>query len=76
MPQARACRYEIAAIEAGENVILQPNQESAPIGGILNKLGSSHLEEIGRGSTPAIRRKVWDRSLDGKINLTPQRLSR
>ena len=33
-------------------------------------MGSSHLNEIGRGSTPAIRRKIWDKLLDGKLTLT------
>lgn len=68
--QVQRVNYEIAAIEAGENALLQPNQESAPIPQILNKIGPSHLEEIGRGSTPAIRRKVWDKLLDGKLAMT------
>ena len=33
-------------------------------------MGSTHLSEIGRGSTPAIRRKVWDKLLDGELILT------
>ena len=66
----RDVNYEIAAIEAGENVLLQSEQGGAPPHVILKKMGSSHLNEIGRGSTPAIRRKIWDKLLEGKLSLT------
>ena len=66
----RDVNYEIAGIEAGETVILQSDRVGASPHGILNKMGSTHLSEIGRGSTPASRRKVWDKLLDGELILT------
>ena len=67
--QVPRVNYEIAAVEAGENAILQQTHDSTSNHGILNKLGSSHLEEIGRGATPAIRRKVWDSLFDGEMSV-------
>lgn len=59
---------EIAAIEAGEGKLeeLEGGALPAPI---LQEIGSSHLNAIGRGATPAIRRKVWDKLFDGSLNL-------
>lgn len=60
--------YEIAAIEATDD--FEGNYEAGrPASGFFDKIGSSHLNEIGRGSTPTIRRQVWDKLLDGKVNL-------
>jgi hypothetical protein len=61
--------HEIAAVEAIEGVLVE-TEGGAPLPGILDKIGSTHLSEIGRGSTPAIRRKVWDKLLDGKLKLS------
>ena len=59
---------EIAAIEAADD--FPEEKRSGPArAGILDKIGSTHLNEIGRGSSPAIRRKVWDKLFDGKLNL-------
>ena len=59
---------EISAIEAADD-FLDETRSGAPHHGIFDQIGSSHLNEIGRGSTPAIRRQVWDRLFDGKVNL-------
>lgn len=59
---------EISAIEAADD-FLDETRSGPAHRGIFDQIGSSHLNEIGRGSTPAIRRKVWDMLLDGKLNL-------
>lgn len=59
---------EIAAIEAADG-FLDDCGTGRPVPGLFEKIGSSHLNEIGRGSTPTIRRQVWDRLFDGKVNL-------
>lgn len=65
----RHVNYEIAAIEAGSEK-LDETASSPAHSLILQKIGSSHLSEIGVGATPAIRRKIWDKLLDGKLPLT------
>lgn len=61
--------YEIAAVEAA-------SEKLADSGGwtsshlIVQEIGSSHLNEIGRGGTPAIRRQIWDSLLDGSLKLS------
>jgi len=61
--------YEIAAIEATDD--FKGNYEAGrPASGFFDKIGSTHLNEIGRGSTPAIRRKVWDELFDGNLKLS------
>ena len=64
----RDVNLQIAAVEAADGIIKQ-TREGPALHGILEKVGSSHLNEIGRGSTPAIRRRVWDKLFDGKLNL-------
>lgn len=59
---------EISAIEAGE-AKLEELEGGPALSPILQEIGSSHLNEIGRGATPAIRRKVWDKLFDGSLNL-------
>ena len=64
----RDVNREIEAIEAvGEKLDKTGSGPAHHL--ILQKLGSSHLNEIGRGSTPAIRRQVWDKLFDDKLNL-------
>lgn len=59
---------EISAIEAGE-AKLEELERGAPPSPILQEIGSTHLSEIGRGATPVIRRKIWDKLFDGSLNL-------
>lgn len=59
---------EIAAIEAADD-FLDDSVTGRPVTGFFEKIGSSHLNEIGRGSTPAIRRQVWDKLFDEKVKL-------
>ena len=54
---------EIAAIEAAT---LQRESGGGAPPRNSQKMGSSHLNEIWPGSTPAIRRKIWDKLFDGK----------
>lgn len=65
---ARDVNREIAAIEAGAEK-LGDFDGGTSHHRILQEIGSSHLSEIGRGATPAIRRKVWDSLFDGSLNL-------
>ena len=60
---------EIAAIEAADG-FLEDCGAGRPASGFFDKIGSSHLNEIGRGSTPAIRRQIWDKLFDGKVKLS------
>jgi hypothetical protein len=65
----RNVNYEIAAIEAaGEKL---DETDGSPANHLkLQEIGSSHLGEIGVGSTPAIRAKVWDKLLSGELSLS------
>lgn len=65
----RHVNREILAIEAADEK-LEESDGAAPHGLILQKIGSSHLIEIGVGATPAIRRKVWDKLFDGELHLS------
>jgi hypothetical protein len=64
----RDVNLEIAAIEAAGEKLDETGGGALPHL-ILQEIGSSHLNAIGRGSTPAIRSKVWDKLLDGKLKL-------
>ena len=64
----RDINLEITALESADEKLQENDQGPAPHR-ILQKIGSSHLNEIGRGATPSIRRKVWDRLFDGELNL-------
>ena len=65
----RHVNREILAIEAaGEK--LDETASAAPHSLILQKIGSTHLIEIGVGSTPAIRAQVWDKLLSGELPLS------
>ena len=66
---ARDVNREIEAVEAaGEK--LDDFHGGTSHHGILQEIGSSHLNEIGRGGTPAIRRQIWDSLLDGSLKLS------
>jgi len=65
----RDVNYEIIAIEAGEQVFSELSRGGPAPPVLLNKIGSTHLNEIGRGLTTAIRCQVWDSLLEGKVNL-------
>lgn len=59
---------EIAAIEAADEK-LEGKGDGTSRHPIFQEIGSSHLNEIGRGATPAIRAEVWEKLLDGKLNI-------
>jgi hypothetical protein len=65
---AKDVNLEIAAIEAAGEKLDETGRGALPHLN-LREIGSSHLNAIGRGATPAIRRTLWDKLLDGKLNL-------
>jgi hypothetical protein len=66
---ARDVNYEIAGIEAADEKLDEIGGWTSPHQ-IFQQIGTSHLNEIGRGSTPAIRAKVWAKLLDGNLTLS------